>query len=76
MCLNPTCTLFWRTGEDWRAPQKLEYNSEFLELLKLPLDVDIQSFDLRPSPPNTLKGDTLVHTRGMHCRHCGRLSSR
>ncbi|EIM82791.1 uncharacterized protein STEHIDRAFT_102183 [Stereum hirsutum FP-91666 SS1] len=76
MCLNPTCTMFWRTGEDHGAPQKLEYNPEFLDLLKLPLGEDAAIPDLRPLPPNISKGDTLTQTRGMHCRQCGRFSSR
>lgn len=76
MCLNPTCVLFWRTGEELRAPQRLDYNKAFLELLDLPPNTNIQMMSIRPTPLDRRINEPDTQTRGMHCEKCGRLSSR
>ncbi|KAJ7760653.1 hypothetical protein DFH07DRAFT_816306 [Mycena maculata] len=79
-CLNPVCSSFWTTASGQSLPDHLDYNPEFLTIIDfraLPL---AYRNALLPRPPGLAPKDgittTYAHSRGFHCRKCGRLSSR
>ncbi|KAJ7509581.1 hypothetical protein B0H11DRAFT_1252644 [Mycena galericulata] len=80
-CLNPTCRSFWivPSSGHW-LPGQLDYNPDFLTIIDLrPMPLQFRD-ELLPKPPVLAPKDgittTYAHTRGWHCRKCGRLSCR
>ncbi|KAJ7698116.1 hypothetical protein B0H17DRAFT_1051168 [Mycena rosella] len=79
-CLNPTCPSFWIALSGRALPDQLEYNPEFLAVIDFrPLPHAFRD-SLLPKPPVLAPKDgittTYTHSRGWHCRECGRLSCR
>lgn len=79
VCLNPACSSFWVDTESrCFLPYNLTYDPKFLRLSQ-PYLLPLNLRDIRPTPPEIAGrsiGTTYAFTRGLHCRHCGRLSCR
>ncbi|KAF9027015.1 hypothetical protein BDZ89DRAFT_1134444 [Hymenopellis radicata] len=82
MCLQSTCSQFWRCTLGDPLPTQLVYNPKFLELSAEPVRVPSTMSIFPPLPVREHKeGDEYVAThyifsRGWHCKKCGRLSCR
>ncbi|KAJ7103828.1 hypothetical protein C8R44DRAFT_808235 [Mycena epipterygia] len=79
-CLNPACASFWTTSSGHPLPDELDYNPEFLTVIDFrPLPFSHRDA-LLPKPPVLAPENgittTYMHSRGWHCRKCGRLSCR
>ncbi|KAI9509424.1 hypothetical protein F5148DRAFT_761013 [Russula earlei] len=79
MCLQPSCVAFFReyqTTEDFqRCTQTLSYSTELLQLRPanhLPVSAD----SLFPPSPSDVNTTSRPFAKGLHCRDCGRLSTR
>lgn len=73
-CLNSTCSAFWLPLHTL-SPELL-YNPAFLQLRTgQPVT---RTLDILPPPLETTSSNPTSYsfTRGMHCRKCGRLTSR
>jgi hypothetical protein len=79
ICLQPSCTLFFREvqakSDSSSCAQALSYSTELLRLQ--PADHQPVSADsIIPPSPSADTRTSRPFAKGMHCRVCGRLSTR
>ncbi|KAI0254135.1 hypothetical protein BJV78DRAFT_1122074 [Lactifluus subvellereus] len=85
MCLQPSCAEFWRVGGEDPAThntlnaaprqQILSYSTELLRL-RPPNHIPVSAESLYPPLPDASNTTPRPFAKGIHCRHCGRLSTR
>src|ERR1700679_1477842 len=79
ICLQPSCILFFREvhakSDSSSCAQTLSYSTELLRLQPAnhqPVSAD----SIIPPSPSTDTKTSRPFAKGMHCRDCGRLSTR
>lgn len=79
ICLQPSCTLFFREvqakSDSSSCAQTLSYSTELLRLQPANHQ-PVSAESIIPPLPNTDTKTSRPFAKGMHCRVCGRLSTR